>query len=102
MAIRRPEQSADKYHGVTTKFDVVTGTQAKPKSAAPSYIPMSTPRALIEEARHDDRIVAITAAMPSGTGLNLFAQEFPERCFDVGIAEQPCGHFSRPASPATG
>jgi 1-deoxy-D-xylulose-5-phosphate synthase len=80
------EQSADKYHGVV-KFDVVTGVQSKAKSVAPSYQNVFA-KALIEEARHDDRIVAITAAMPSGTGLNLFAQAFPERCFDVGIAEQ--------------
>jgi 1-deoxy-D-xylulose-5-phosphate synthase len=80
------EQSADKYHGVV-KFDVVTGVQSKAKSVAPSYQNVFA-KALIEEARHDDRIVAITAAMPSGTGLNLFGQAFPERCFDVGIAEQ--------------
>ncbi|MBV9521204.1 MAG: 1-deoxy-D-xylulose-5-phosphate synthase, partial [Alphaproteobacteria bacterium] len=80
------EKSADKYHGVV-KFDVVTGTQAKAKSLAPAYQNVFA-KALIEEARHDDRIVAITAAMPSGTGLNLFGQQFPERCFDVGIAEQ--------------
>src|SRR4030081_295062 len=80
------EQSADKYHGVV-KFDVVTGVQSKAKSVAPAYQNVFG-KALIEEAKHDDRIVAITAAMPSGTGLNLFAQAFPERCFDVGIAEQ--------------
>jgi 1-deoxy-D-xylulose-5-phosphate synthase len=80
------EQSADKYHGVV-KFDVVTGVQSKAKSAAPSYQNVFA-KALIAEAKHDDRIVAITAAMPSGTGLNLFGQAFPERCFDVGIAEQ--------------
>ena len=80
------EQSADKYHGVV-KFDVVTGVQSKAKSVAPAYQNVFA-KALIEEAKHDDRIVAITAAMPSGTGLNLFAQAFPERCFDVGIAEQ--------------
>jgi 1-deoxy-D-xylulose-5-phosphate synthase len=80
------EQSADKYHGVV-KFDVVTGVQSKAKSVAPSYQNVFA-KALIAEAKHDDRIVAITAAMPSGTGLNLFGQAFPERCFDVGIAEQ--------------
>ncbi len=80
------EKSADKYHGVV-KFDVVTGVQSKAKSVAPAYQNVFA-KALIEEARHDDRIVAITAAMPSGTGLNLFGQAFPERCFDVGIAEQ--------------
>jgi 1-deoxy-D-xylulose-5-phosphate synthase len=80
------EQSADKYHGVT-KFDVMTGAQAKPKATAPSYTTVFA-KALIAEAEHDDRIVAITAAMPSGTGLNLFQQKFPDRCFDVGIAEQ--------------
>src|SRR5471032_2981170 len=86
------EQSADKYHGVV-KFDVVTGVQSKAKSVAPAYQNVFG-RALIEEAKHDDRIVAITAAMPSGTGLNLFAQAFPERCFDVGIAEQHAVTFA--------
>src|SRR5689334_18261232 len=86
------EQSADKYHGVT-KFDVVTGAQAKPKSTAPSYTNVFA-KALIAEAEHDDRIVAITAAMPSGTGLNLFADRFPDRCFDVGIAEQHAVTFA--------
>jgi len=80
------EQSADKYHGVV-KFDVATGAQAKSKAAAPAYTKVFAD-ALIKEARKDDRIVAITAAMPSGTGLDLFAKEFPNRCFDVGIAEQ--------------
>ncbi len=80
------EQSADKYHGVV-KFDVATGAQAKSKAAAPAYTKVFA-EALIKEARKDDRIVAITAAMPSGTGLDLFAKEFPNRCFDVGIAEQ--------------
>ncbi|HZS83417.1 MAG TPA: 1-deoxy-D-xylulose-5-phosphate synthase [Stellaceae bacterium] len=86
------EKSADKYHGVV-KFDVVTGAQSKPKSVAPAYQNVFA-KALIEEAKHDDRIVAITAAMPSGTGLNLFAQQFPERCFDVGIAEQHAVTFA--------
>jgi 1-deoxy-D-xylulose-5-phosphate synthase len=80
------EKSADKYHGVV-KFDVATGAQAKSKPGAPAYTKVFA-QALIEEARHDEKIVAITAAMPSGTGLDLFAKEFPNRCFDVGIAEQ--------------
>ncbi len=80
------EKSADKYHGVV-KFDVATGAQAKSKAAAPAYTKVYA-EALIKEAKKDDKIVAITAAMPSGTGLDLFAKQFPERCFDVGIAEQ--------------
>ena len=80
------EKSADKYHGVV-KFDVATGAQAKSKAAAPAYTKVFA-ESLIKEARKDDKIVAITAAMPSGTGLDLFAKEFPNRCFDVGIAEQ--------------
>jgi 1-deoxy-D-xylulose-5-phosphate synthase len=80
------EKSADKYHGVV-KFDVATGAQAKSKAAAPAYTKVYA-QALIKEAKKDDKIVAITAAMPSGTGLDLFAKEFPDRCFDVGIAEQ--------------
>ena len=80
------EKSADKYHGVV-KFDVATGAQAKSKAGAPAYTKVYAD-ALIQEARKDDKIVAITAAMPSGTGLDLFAKEFPDRCFDVGIAEQ--------------
>jgi 1-deoxy-D-xylulose-5-phosphate synthase len=80
------EQSADKYHGVAT-FDVVTGKQAKPTPKAPAYQNVFA-KALIAEAKADDKIVAITAAMPSGTGLNLFGAEFPDRTFDVGIAEQ--------------
>jgi len=80
------EAAADKYHGVS-KFDVVTGTQVKAKANAPSYTKVFA-GALINEARKDDKIVAISAAMPSGTGLDLFGQEFPDRCFDVGIAEQ--------------
>ena len=80
------EKSADKYHGVV-KFDVATGAQAKSKASAPAYTKVYAD-ALINEARKDDKIVAITAAMPSGTGLDLFAKEFPDRCFDVGIAEQ--------------
>src|SRR6201984_280130 len=80
------EKSADKYHGVV-KFDVATGAQAKSKAAAPAYTKVYA-EALINEAKKDDKIIAITAAMPSGTGLDLFAKEFPDRCFDVGIAEQ--------------
>ena len=80
------EKSADKYHGVV-KFDVATGAQAKSKAAAPADTKVFA-QALIEQARKDDKIVAITAAMPAGTGLDLFAKEFPNRCFDVGIAEQ--------------
>jgi 1-deoxy-D-xylulose-5-phosphate synthase len=80
------EAAADKYHGVS-KFDVVTGTQVKAKANAPSYTRVFAD-ALIKEAEQDDKIVAISAAMPSGTGLDLFAERFPDRCFDVGIAEQ--------------
>ena len=80
------EASADKYHGVS-KFDVVTGKQEKPKSNAPSYTSVFA-KGLIAEAEVDDKIVAITAAMPGGTGVDKFAQRFPERSFDVGIAEQ--------------
>ncbi len=80
------ENSADKYHGVA-KFDVVTGEQSKPAPAAPTYQNVFA-QALIAEAEQDDKIVAVTAAMPSGTSLNKFADRFPDRCFDVGIAEQ--------------
>jgi 1-deoxy-D-xylulose-5-phosphate synthase len=80
------ETSADKYHGVV-KFDVATGAQAKSKSTVPQYTKVFA-QSLIKEARKDDKIVAITAAMPSGTGLDLFEKEFPKRFFDVGIAEQ--------------
>jgi 1-deoxy-D-xylulose-5-phosphate synthase len=80
------EKSADKYHGVV-KFDVATGAQQKSKTAAPQYTKVYA-ESLIKEARKDERIVAITAAMPSGTGLDLFQKEFPNRTFDVGIAEQ--------------
>ena len=86
------EKSADKYHGVT-KFDVVTGTQSKGAAGAPSYTTVFA-KALIAEAAVDPAIVAITAAMPSGTGLNLFADKFPDRCFDVGIAEQHAVTFA--------
>ena len=86
------EAATDKYHGVS-KFDVVTGTQVKGKAKAPGYTKVFA-QALIKEAEVDDKIVAITAAMPSGTGLNLFAERFPERCFDVGIAEQHAVTFA--------
>ena len=80
------EFAADKGHGVS-KFDVVTGAQKKAPSNAPSYTKVFA-QSLIRQAETDDKIVAITAAMPDGTGLNLFAERFPKRCFDVGIAEQ--------------
>src|SRR5690606_34689811 len=80
------EQAADKYHGVS-KFDVVTGVQAKGTASAPAYTKVFG-ESLIQEAERDERIVGITAAMPSGTGIDLFGKRFPERCFDVGIAEQ--------------
>ena len=86
------EKSEDKYHGVT-KFDVVTGTQVKPKPSAPAYQKVFA-EALIKEAELDDKIVAINAAMPSGTSLDLFAKRFPNRCFDVGIAEQHAVTFA--------
>jgi 1-deoxy-D-xylulose-5-phosphate synthase len=86
------ETSADKYHGVVA-FDVATGTQAKSKAAAPAYTKVFA-ESLIKEARKDGKIVAITAAMPSGTGLDLFGKEFPERTFDVGIAEQHAVTFA--------
>ncbi|MDI1284945.1 MAG: 1-deoxy-D-xylulose-5-phosphate synthase [Reyranella sp.] len=80
------EASDDKYHGVV-KFDVVTGKQSKPVANAPQYTAVFA-KALIAEAEADRKIVAITAAMPSGTGLDKFAERFPKRHFDVGIAEQ--------------
>ena len=80
------EKSADKYHGVV-KFDVATGAQQKSKTGAPQYTKVFA-ESLLKEARKDDKVVAITAAMPSGTGLDLFQKEFPNRTFDVGIAEQ--------------
>jgi 1-deoxy-D-xylulose-5-phosphate synthase len=86
------ERAADKGHA-TAKFDVVTGTQAKAKSNAPSYTAVFA-RALVDQAARDDKIVAVTAAMPDGTGLNLFAERFPRRCFDVGIAEQHAVTFA--------
>src|SRR6266699_3366904 len=86
------ETSADKYHGVV-KFDIATGAQAKTKTNAPQYTKVYA-QSLIKEARKDSRIVAISAAMPSGTGLDLFGKEFPERTFDVGIAEQHAVTFA--------
>lgn len=86
------ESAADKMHGVA-RFDVVTGAQAKSKSVVPSYTKVFA-QSLIEEARKDEKIVAITAAMPSGTGLDLFEKEFPDRMFDVGIAEQHAVTFA--------
>jgi 1-deoxy-D-xylulose-5-phosphate synthase len=86
------EASADKYHGVG-KFDVVTGALAKPKANAPSYTSVFA-NALIDEASRDEKIVAINAAMPAGTGLDKFADKFPTRCFDVGIAEQHAVTFA--------
>ncbi|PQO22044.1 1-deoxy-D-xylulose-5-phosphate synthase [Rhodobacteraceae bacterium WD3A24] len=83
---RPAEAAADRGHA-TPKFDMVTGEQKKAPSNAPSYTRVFA-KSLIQEAEKDDRIVAITAAMPDGTGLDLFAERFPRRCFDVGIAEQ--------------
>ena len=86
------EQSADKYHGVS-KFNVITGEQAKAPPGPPAYTKVFA-NALIAEARKDPAIVAITAAMPSGTGLDQFGKVFPDRCFDVGIAEQHAVTFA--------
>ena len=80
------EAASDKYHGVS-RFNVITGEQQKSASGPPSYTKVYA-KALINEAKADDKIVAITAAMPGGTGLDLFGDEFPDRTFDVGIAEQ--------------
>jgi 1-deoxy-D-xylulose-5-phosphate synthase len=86
------EHSADKYHGVS-KFNVITGAQAKATSNAPSYTSVFA-ESLIQEANDDPRIVAVTAAMPSGTGLDKFAEIHPSRIFDVGIAEQHAVTFA--------
>ena len=86
------EAARDKGHA-TGKFDVLTGVQQKAASNAPSYTKVFA-QSLIREAESDDKIVAITAAMPDGTGLDLFAARFPKRCFDVGIAEQHAVTFS--------
>ena len=86
------EASSDKYHGVV-KFDVATGKQHKAKSDAPSYTKVFG-EALVKEAERDERIVAITAAMPGGTGVDIFGKRFPKRTFDVGIAEQHAVTFA--------
>jgi len=86
------EKSADKFHGVS-KFDVVTGVQPTKKGNVPSYTAIFS-KSLIHEAETDEKIVAITAAMPSGTGIDTFAKAFPERTFDVGIAEQHAVTFA--------
>jgi 1-deoxy-D-xylulose-5-phosphate synthase len=86
------EAAADKYHGVQ-KFDIITGAQAKAEAGPPSYTGVFA-KALIAEAKRDEKVVAITAAMPSGTGLDKFQEQFPDRCFDVGIAEQHAVTFA--------
>ncbi|MEO0667609.1 MAG: 1-deoxy-D-xylulose-5-phosphate synthase [Pseudomonadota bacterium] len=86
------ETARDKGHGVA-KFDVVTGEQKKAPSNAPSYTKVFA-QSLIKQAERDDKVCAVTAAMPDGTGLNLFAERYPSRCFDVGIAEQHGVTFS--------
>ena len=86
------EASADKYHAVA-KFDVATGTQAKAKPNAPAYQNVFG-QSLVKEAEKDDKIVGITAAMPSGTGIDIFDKAFPDRTFDVGIAEQHAVTFA--------
>src|SRR5471030_1854654 len=86
------EAAPDKYHGVNA-FDVITGAQSKPKANAPAYTRVFA-NALIAEAARDDKIGAITAAMPAGTGLDHFAAAYPDRCFDVGIAEQHAVTFA--------
>ncbi|MGB4102024.1 MAG: 1-deoxy-D-xylulose-5-phosphate synthase [Alphaproteobacteria bacterium] len=87
------EKSADKLHAVNKGFNVVTGEQVKTKPTAPTYTKVYA-EALIKEAEADSRVVAITAAMPSGTGLDIFGKRFPERTFDVGIAEQHAVTFA--------
>lgn len=86
------EASSDKYHGVS-KFNVITGEQAKSKPNAPAYTRVFG-QSLIREAEEDDRVVGITAAMPGGTGIDMFGQAFPTRTFDVGIAEQHAVTFA--------
>ena len=86
------EMARDRGHA-TARFDVLTGVQAKAASNAPSFTKVFA-QSLIREAEADEKIVAVTAAMPDGTGLNLFAERFPKRCFDVGIAEQHAVTFS--------
>ena len=86
------EESGDKYHGVS-KFNVSTGEQSKSKSSAPSYTKVFA-ETLIKHAEQDTKIIGITGAMPSGTGLNIFEKRFPDRTFDVGIAEQHAVTFA--------
>ncbi|MFL2822776.1 MAG: transketolase C-terminal domain-containing protein, partial [Paracoccaceae bacterium] len=86
------ESSSDKYHGVS-KFDILSGEQKKSKPNAPSYTSVFG-NSLVKQAKEDNRIVAVTAAMPSGTGLDKFLDNFPSRFFDVGIAEQHAVTFS--------
>jgi len=86
------EAAADRYHGVN-RFDVLTGAQDKPKANAPSYTSVFA-KSLVAEAERDDKIVAVTAAMPAGTGLDLFEKAFPDRMFDVAIAEQHAVTFA--------
>jgi 1-deoxy-D-xylulose-5-phosphate synthase len=86
------EKSDDKYHGVS-KFNVITGEQSKGKNGPPSYTKIFAEE-LVRSAHKDPKVIAITAAMPSGTGLDLFAKTFPDRCFDVGIAEQHAVTFA--------
>ncbi len=86
------EASDDKYHGVA-KFNIVTGEQKKSADTAPSYTSVFA-RSLIAEAQENEKVVGITAAMPSGTGLDKFSDAFPDRCFDVGIAEQHAVTFA--------
>ena len=86
------EKSSDKYHGVS-KFNVLTGQQEKAKSIAPSYTKVFA-NTLIKHAEKDSKIIGVTAAMPSGTGMDLFAEKFPDRMYDVGIAEQHAVTFS--------
>lgn len=86
------EEAYDKYHGVA-KFDVVSGKQSKGTPNAPSYQKVFA-KTLIKEAEHDDKIIGITAAMPSGTSLDMFADVYPDRCYDVGIAEQHAVTFA--------
>jgi len=86
------ENSADKYHGVS-KFNVVTGVQSKSTPNAPTYTNVYA-NALIKQAESDDKIVGITAAMPGGTGMKAFCEAFPDRMFDVGIAEQRAVTFA--------
>ena len=86
------EQSKDKFHGVS-KFDVKTGIQQKSKATIPSYTKVFA-ETLIKHAERDSKIIGVTAAMPSGTGMDLFGKKFPERMYDVGIAEQHAVTFS--------